>query len=508
MSLKRILKLFVAFLTSQGVSLVTQLLVPPMFLRSYSNGVEIYGEWLALTAAVSYLGTLNYGIQNYANNQMTIHYNRGELDRAKVVQASALRLVLIVIGAFVLLGTAILFMPLGDWMGLRYVSAPQASWTLFLMMMQLAIFFLLAFLADSFMVIGEAHRGQAWQSIYRLSLALVLALFAWRQASFPVLAASQLIACVLCTLACLLDIRLRAPILLPSLRYGTRTEMMAQIKPSAYFMLLSVGNFLIWQAPLLLIEKILGPAAVTIFALTRTIFSMSRQILAVATLSIRAEITRLVGQRDWTGLKRLYDLSEKVILLLTPVSTVGTLLISPLLFTVWLHKRSLYDPWMCLLLAAVSAVIAIKEHKFQFQWSSNQHITMSRFNVIAYLGMLILSALLMRPFGVYGFVVIWLITEIWVSIFIVLQNRKLFPKEIHVSMKPMFHLFGVLVVAFGLSAWPVFQGVHWGLAKITGVAVLVMGILTVACYFVFGLNEVREVVMRKLRHKLATQNPV
>ncbi|MFY9747905.1 MAG: hypothetical protein WAK25_16590, partial [Acidobacteriaceae bacterium] len=83
MSLKRILKLLAAFFTGQGVSIVTQLLVPPFFLHRYAHGVEVYGEWIALTAAVSYLNTLNSGLQTYANNQMAIHYNGGEVEQAK-----------------------------------------------------------------------------------------------------------------------------------------------------------------------------------------------------------------------------------------------------------------------------------------------------------------------------------------------------------------------------------------------------------------------------------------
>ena len=40
MSLKRILKLLLAFLTGQGVSVITQLLVPPLFLHRYANGLR------------------------------------------------------------------------------------------------------------------------------------------------------------------------------------------------------------------------------------------------------------------------------------------------------------------------------------------------------------------------------------------------------------------------------------------------------------------------------------
>src|SRR5271167_1783803 len=91
-SLRRILKMLLAFMTGQGVSIFTQLAIPPLFLHRFANGIAVYGEWITLTAAVSYLGSLNFGVQTYAVNQMTIHLNRGELEECRTVQASGLRL--------------------------------------------------------------------------------------------------------------------------------------------------------------------------------------------------------------------------------------------------------------------------------------------------------------------------------------------------------------------------------------------------------------------------------
>src|SRR3569833_873432 len=86
MSLRRILKSGGSLVSAQGVNVITQLLLPPIFLRRY--GVAAYGEWLTLTAAVAYLSTLNFGLQTYTNNQVAICYNRGELNEAKTIQST------------------------------------------------------------------------------------------------------------------------------------------------------------------------------------------------------------------------------------------------------------------------------------------------------------------------------------------------------------------------------------------------------------------------------------
>ena len=503
MSLKRILKLLAAFFTGQGVSIVTQLLVPPFFLHRYAHGVEVYGEWVVLTAAVSYLSTLNSGIQTYANNQMAIHYNGGELEEAKTVQASALKLSLTLIAVVAVGGSMVLLMPVGRWLHLRYTSSLTASLTVFLLMLQLMTNWLFSFLCNSYMALGRAHRGQNWGSAQRLAAILAMSAFLWFRATFPVLALTQLASMVLFTLVVVVDMRITAPVLLPSLRYGDTKTMKAIIRPSAYFGLFSVSGFLAWQGPVLLIQLFLGPASVAIFSFTRAIFNFSRQILYVTTYAVSQEITLLVGGREWRTLHRLYDLSERVVLFLVTTVSIGSLLMCPVAFSVWLHRRNLYEPGLCLLMAMVSAVMGIKDHKIQFQWSSNQHQKLAVISLLTYLGMCGLSAIALRPFGIAALMVLWLAAES-VQVGAILQlNKKLFPPEIHVSAVPVLRALTMLAICFSLSAWPVYRDQHWTLIRTTGVACAAVAALSVLSYFFFGLNEVQGLIEARLRSKYA-----
>lgn len=503
MNIKRILKLLLSLITGQGVTVVTQLLVPPFFLHRYAHGVEIYGEWITLSAAVGYLNSLNYGIQSYANNQMTIHYNRGELDEARAVQASGLRLLLTAVAVASILGASVLLMPLASWLGLRYVSSTAASATLFLLILQMVTNWCFVLIAASYMAIGEAHRGTNWVSGQRLVVALALACFLWHRATFPILALVQLASIFLFTILVIVDVRMRAPILLPAWRYGSWRRALSMVKPTAWFMLLGLSGFLSWQGPVLLIQKFLGPASVAVFALTRMIFNMSRQILVTITYSIGQDITHLVGQRNWRQLRRLYELSEKVVLLLIPTVTVCTLLMSPFLFTIWLHKRSLYAPALCMTMAAISGVMGIKEHKYQFQWSSNEHTNLSRFTLMAYGLMLVVSAVLLKPFGIEGLMAVWGMTEIALVIYILHLNTRLFPAEAGISAAPVFKLAAVFAAALALAAYPCWHSIDWPLPTVVSVAVLTTVMLAVVSYFAFDLSEVLELLQARFRRRMA-----
>ena len=49
MNLRRILQLALTSFVGQGISIITQLLIPPFFLRFYPSGIQVYGEWIALS---------------------------------------------------------------------------------------------------------------------------------------------------------------------------------------------------------------------------------------------------------------------------------------------------------------------------------------------------------------------------------------------------------------------------------------------------------------------------
>ena len=448
MKLKRLIQLLITSFLGQLLSVFNQLLVPPLFLRSYGAGVEMYGEWIALSAAVNYLGTLNYGIQTYANNQMSILYNGGDLAGAKSVQASAFRLLLLLIAFFALAGLAVFALPVASWLRLRHVSEHDASLTLYLLVLQFAMQIVVSMLSNSYMVVGELHRGNYWNSGYRFFQVLAMCLLVLLHASFPLLAGSQLLLQGILFICLLVDMSRRAPILLPSLRYGSWKEVGKMLKPSGHFGLIAIASFLTWQMPVILIQRVLGPAALGVFALMRVIFQMVRQLLMTASVTIGQDITILFGQRDWKQLTRLYDLSERVILFLSPLATLGSMILCPLLFKVWLHKQFVYEPWLCILMAAVSAVIGIKEHKTQFQASSNQHEKIAFFIVPGYVLMLLASWLLMPRMGISGYLVCWLLWESIQTAYILHLNLSLMPAGHRISLRPVFHHLVYMLVLF------------------------------------------------------------
>jgi O-antigen/teichoic acid export membrane protein len=501
MKLGRILQLLFTSFLGQGITVISQLLLPPFFLHAF--GLEGYGEWIALSASINYLGTLNYGIQTYANNEMTILYNRGDVHAAKRIQASAFGLLLLLFLAFATGGLVVFVLPVASLLRLKHETEHVAALTLYLLILQVAFNMMFSLLANSYMVVGKLHRGNYFQSAQRLLLVLTMTWAIYLRASFPILAGIQLGSLFVFFLILLVDVRRTTPVLLPSLRYGSWSQIGAILKPSAHFGMIAMAGFLTWQGPVILMQRVLGPAAVGVFALVRVVFQMSRQILSIASSTIGQDITLLVGKSDWKQLRRLYDLSERIVLFLIPIVSIGSLLLCPFLFTIWLHKRALYNPQLCILMAIVSAVLGIKEHKTQFQSSSNKHEDLSVFILCGYVVMLAFSVLTMKFFGLSGFILTWLVWEMIQTRFVLRLNGRLFPKEHQITTAPLLRLSLFMTTAFTIAVYPAYREVHWPLLWTVACACGVTGMLAVAAYYVFCVDEIRRLLTARIRNRFA-----
>jgi O-antigen/teichoic acid export membrane protein len=501
MSLGRISKLFAAQNATQVVSLLTQLLLPPIFLHSY--GVTIYGEWLALSAAIGYLSTVNYGLQTYTNMQMTIHYSRGEVRECLEVQSAGLRILLAILGALAILLLVIFTLPLDHILRLT-LPRSEAQWVLYLLGVQILASMLQGFFCGNYMVFGETHRGVNFSNVIALLILAVQAGLALAHSSLIWIAAAQVVITLASCLFLIVDVGRLAPQIAPTLRYWVPGSLKAVLKPSAHYGLLFLSNVLAYQLPVLLMQRILGPAPVVVYSVTRTVYSMSRRILFLLTSSIGPEVTITFGQRDWAKLRRLYELSERIILLLVPGITFGTMLATPFLLRVWLHRGNLYDPGVCLLLGLTIAILGIKEHKYQFQFSSNQVREVSYMASVAYGLTLLASIPLMHRLGLIGFLIPWMISELLQLFYLLHLNANLFRQESagerasSIDRRPVYLLLVMLTFGTAAVAWPVFHLDDFRVAIQLGLAALTALIMLAVAYWLFRVDEVRSLLWERV----------
>lgn len=448
--LTRIVKVMAALLTSNVVNLITKLLLPPIFLFRY--GTTLYGEWIALSGAVAYLSTLNFGIQTYVTQDLTVRYQRHELDRYHLQQSTSLRVLLGILGSAAVVCLVIFALPVQSWLRLT-ISQHVAALALYLLAMQVLLGVLFGYFTGMYMVLGRAHTGVLWVNGLRLAMVVVTSAGAWMRFSFPALATLQVAVYVIGTGLVLLHIRSVAPKIFPQVGLWDRSAVRAILRPSGYFGLISMSTFLSYEVPVLILQREAGPLVVVAFYAMRTIFSMCRQILNAPTQAMGPEITRLFGREEWRDLTSVYNYSERLIFSLIPVVNLGVLMISPVLLVLWLHKPNLFAVLPYVMMAAISMTLSAKEHKFQFQFSTNTHEQLARIMFLSYITLAVVSIPVVEWQGMEGFLSVWLAVELFQLARIVGLNRKLFAHTGEHKLTYVYRLSILCVMGLCGAGW-------------------------------------------------------
>ncbi|HEY0308808.1 MAG TPA: hypothetical protein VGB94_11660 [Acidobacteriaceae bacterium] len=505
-SLQRIFKNLFALVVSNITMVANQLLLPPIFLHQY--GVALYGEWLALSVGVAYLRTLNFGVQTYVNQDLTLRFHRGELEGYHVRQSTALRLLLGICGVTAALSPIIFLLPISHILRLG-ISNQQATLATFLLAMQVLVNILFGYFTGIFMVVEKSHRGTQWNNAQRMLFIAATVAAILLHVSFAMLAFVQLVTYAVVFVAVLIDLKRTAPQIFPNVRHWDSSSVREILKRSGHFGLIYSCTFLAFEAPVLVLQRIVGPVAVVAFTLMRTIFSMGRQILAVLTQSLGPEITALFGKRDWRQLRTLYGYSEKLIFACIPTVNLAILVASPWLLSLWrVNKSGMFQLYPYVISSAISIVMATEEHKYQFQFSTNSHEKLARFMFCSYVAMVACSIPLVRLFGTMGFLCIWLATESAQLIYIVHLNHVLFdPASTQVEKLTMqnltrmlsLSLAGLVAAAFTLRHT---SGAGHGvqIAATAATLVLVGGV----SYVLFDLKHVAGGFSKRLRGRFAS----
>ncbi len=491
-----------ATFSSHAVAVLQQLLLTPFFLKNY--GAAGFGEWLTLSASVSYLGTLDFGIQTFVNQDLTVRYCGGNMKEFHVVQSTALRMLLCIIVSVGTLALASLSLPLEHWLkmdgtGSGPALAPQVvRETVYALALQVLVSILFGFIAGQFMVLGKAHIGGYWYNAKNLSVIIFSLICIILHASFYMIALAQLFAAGLCTCGVLFTLYRTGPDIFPTLRYWDGTLVPKILKPSGYFAVLFSCQFIVYQAPVLILDWAIGPISVAIFSVSRTIFSMTRNIINGISQSMGPEITRLYGQSDWPRLERLYDYSERLIFAAIPLVNAGVLLLCPLLLSLWLRKPQMFVPIVYLLFAATSVVISAKEHKLSFQYYTNRHRDMARFMLATYVSLVGLWILIVPKYGIRGLLIGWLATESVQAIYTMHLNISLFKNNGQLSLKYPLRLMAfactLLIVLLPLLPRIASRGlVSQGIA-----AFIVIAVISIVTFRVFDLKPLWSTIRGRL----------
>jgi O-antigen/teichoic acid export membrane protein len=341
------------------------------------------------------------------------------------VQSLGLQVVLaIAAGVWLALAGVLFGFPVENWLklnahgnGVKIAVLCLAAW-LFLRMIQ-------GQLAGPFRATGLAYRAQHWDNVHRALLLAGLLTGIFLHWPLVALAALHLVIAIVTLLGLLVDLRRLLPAFWPQLNLFDWRGGWSVVRPSLFFGLGNVNQFVLYEVPLLILNRTAGAAAVVAFATGRTIFSAARQLITPVQHAIFPEITCSYGAGDREKARRLFELSEAVAWIggvtLICVLAVAT----PLILRVWLAGRTSLSVDTIVLLAATGLACLLKDNKNALQQATNCHERSMVLVSVVY-GVMLAGWWWVAPrYGLNGVAAVWLVAETFLLCLLLLQNQAL-----------------------------------------------------------------------------------
>ncbi|WP_374306695.1 lipopolysaccharide biosynthesis protein [Methylocella sp.] len=406
--LRRIILGFGANAFGQVVSIAIQLFSLPLFLYFWDPAT--YGSWLLLSAIPAYVVMADVGMVTAAGNKMAMAVGRADLIEANRVYQSAQLFMTVVCG-----GLGLLLVPVA-------LLAPLPAYMTFDMRVALAALLcgvlvaLYGGLSEAvFRATGRYAVGTMLGQISRLTefAGYMLGLALFRTFSGVALTGftGRCLGTALLTVLGQRDGQ--------GLRLGfaaaSKEELMSVARPAVSFMAFPLANALSFQGVTLLVGALSGTTAVALFNTYRTIARIAVQVTAMFSHALGPEFSRLYGHGGMSAARALYRRSALLSAAQSVALSVVLYFVSPFLLEIWTHGRIPFVPSLMAWLLAYAAIGGIWHVPRILLMSTNRHVGLAGWSLVAALLCVAVSWGLGLLVGVDGAAIGMLVSEAFIA---------------------------------------------------------------------------------------------
>ena len=389
-------------------------------------GVEDYGRWLVLYSFPSWISLANLGFGSVASNEMSMASAAGNLNRARAVYSTTIALVsAIFIAGLVLVSGIVPFLPAES-----LLKLPAERHTeIVLVIIWFTISTLLTFFGEvyeaRFRAARQAHMPlilysfRPWLELLGMSIVLQ---FSHR---FDYMAIAVMLTTVLYTLA-MKWLSYRA---IREITFSTADIQKALLKPlfkkGLSFQAFPLGNALIFQGNILVVQLILGPVAVAIFGSVRTLVRSINQAFDLINQVMWPELSLLFGVGDYTKIARLHRIGVAASIGTSIFCVLCMALFGQPLYNVWTHNSIPLSQSLLLLFLLPIPFNALWFTSSVIHMASNQYEKLAVRYLVAMVLAIIGCGVLSQLFGIKGAAVSTLISDIVLIPFVLKHSLRL-----------------------------------------------------------------------------------
>ncbi|NEU10257.1 oligosaccharide flippase family protein [Flavihumibacter sp. R14] len=384
--LSSIRKNLVANLFGIGVLIFNQVILVPVYLHFWD--VEVYSDWIVLTAISSFFAMSDIGLNSVTINQFVIKNEEGNIEECKSLMTNNYLLVIFVF-LISIAGSAIYVFAFDivSSLGLHAISREESNY-IFLMLVAYIFIGMISSVPDAIYRSSSLnHKAVYINNCVRLAEGLMLMTSLFTHLSITYLVTLYLIPRIVAFFYKFFDTKNYFPYKL-SIKSGSWSLFKKIFYPSITFMFFPIGNGIIFQGFSLLVNRYFGAQALVLYNTTRTLTSFLNQLLGSILQAVWPEFSIAYGKKD---VARMRELHRKAFV----TATAGAILISlmlllfgRLLFTTWTHGKLEFNFGLLLSFLVVLVFRCIWNTSSVALMATNRHSTVGiLFIVLAILSM-------------------------------------------------------------------------------------------------------------------------
>jgi O-antigen/teichoic acid export membrane protein len=331
----------------QVVNVVQQILLVSAFLHAWSKAE--YGEWIIITSIPSVLWTLDGGLSGLAGNRMTVAAGSGDWARANLIFHNVLFIqgllsVVIFLGA----GFYCAFGDVSAMFNFKLMSRHEAGEILFIMILYMLLGYGLGLLRAAFRASMQEARGVALLNIQRLFELFVQIGVLAAGCHATGIAFGMLGNMFFWFFLGFFDARRRCPLISWSFGPLDLVQAKSMLIDGLPVFANSAANAFFLQGYPLIVNGILGSAAVVTLTTVRTGSRTLLQVVGIVNNASGSELSRTYGSKDWEAYLRIL----KVLIVTTVWASVTAA-----------FGLTLFGPWVILKWTAGKVIIS---HQLMF----------------------------------------------------------------------------------------------------------------------------------------------
>ena len=363
--LRRILPAANAIFIGHMIPRIGSIILVPLFLRTWS--ATLYGEYLALFAAASYLSSLDIGMQQASVNRLTQAYARRALGEYRVVQHTTLAFYVSLASVITLIAIALAwFLPLSRWIGLRLTTPLTANRVIILLAMYVMWSLPLRLITATYQTTGNLARTQWIGNLQQILVVILSAIVLICGGGILSIAMLQLATIGLVSTLVLINLWRHSPDLFPRFSGANFSTLKELAHPSLLFALLLVGNLIAFQGSTLIVSAAIGGLAVAVLSISKAVIDLIRQVLYSITLSLCPDFARMEALGEFERLRTVHRLAVAATATITLALVASVWYVGPEIITFWTRGRIEPDVMLLRLFLVLLA--------FQTPWAASSTI--------------------------------------------------------------------------------------------------------------------------------------